>query len=254
MDGFVPGSLLAHLARIPDPRSPHGQRFPLTALLAAACAAILCGARSFAAIAQWARSQDIGLMHRLGFARTPPTPGAYRYLFLRLDAESLEAVLGDWIDHSARPARGRPTTPDADGWQDSPRQSRPAAGRRPPAVAPRRTNRGRAAADRGGQQNQRAQGGAGFVEGVGPGGPAGDGRRHVLPPGRGRAGSRARRTLFLRGQGQPGDAAERHPSRLRAGLFPPTRRHGGAARTTRRAPPTSTEAGSRCGRFARRRG
>ncbi len=43
MNAFTPGSLLAHLARIPDPRSPHGQRFPLTALLAAACAAILCG-------------------------------------------------------------------------------------------------------------------------------------------------------------------------------------------------------------------
>jgi hypothetical protein len=45
-------------------------------LLAAACAAILCGARSFAAIAQWGRSQDLGLMHRLGFTRTPPTQGA----------------------------------------------------------------------------------------------------------------------------------------------------------------------------------
>lgn len=115
MDGFVPGSLLAHLARIPDPRSPHGQRFPLTALLAAACAAILCGARSFAAIAQWARSQDIGLMHRLGFARTPPTPGAYRYLFLRLDAESLEAVLGDWITPLVRPEAGQLRLTPMDG-------------------------------------------------------------------------------------------------------------------------------------------
>ncbi len=36
MEGHAPGSLLAYLARIPDPRSPHGRRFPLTALLAAA--------------------------------------------------------------------------------------------------------------------------------------------------------------------------------------------------------------------------
>ncbi len=64
LNAYAPGSLLAHLACIPDPRSPHGQRFPLTALLAAA----------FAAIAQWARSQDIGLMHRLGFPRTPVHP------------------------------------------------------------------------------------------------------------------------------------------------------------------------------------
>ena len=114
MDAFAPGSLLAHLARIPDPRSRHGQRYPLAALLAAACAAILCGARSFAAIAQWARSQDLTLMHRLGFRRRPPTAGAYRYLFLLLGAESLEAALGRWIAPLVRPEadRLRPTPLD----------------------------------------------------------------------------------------------------------------------------------------------
>ena len=114
MDAYAPGSLLAHLAQLPDPRSPHGQRFPLTALLAAACAAILCGARSFAAIAQWGRSQDIGLMHRLGFRRTPPTQGAYRYLFLRLKADDLEAALGRWIAPLVQPEadRLRPTPLD----------------------------------------------------------------------------------------------------------------------------------------------
>jgi DDE_Tnp_1-associated/Transposase DDE domain len=114
MGAYAPGSLLAHLAQIPDPRGRHGQRFPLTALLAAACAAILCGARSFAAIAQWARSQDLGLMHRLGFPRTPPTSGAYRYLFLHLRAEDLEAALGCWIAPLVRPEadRLRPTPMD----------------------------------------------------------------------------------------------------------------------------------------------
>jgi hypothetical protein len=114
MDAYAPGSLLAHLAQIPDPRSPHGQRFPLTALLAAACAAILCGARSFAAIAQWGRSQDLGLMHRLGFHRTPPTAGAYRYLFLRLGADDVETALGGWIAPLVRPQADqlRPTPLD----------------------------------------------------------------------------------------------------------------------------------------------
>jgi hypothetical protein len=114
MDAYAPGSLLAHLARVPDPRSSHGQRFSLTALLAAACAAILCGARSFAAIAQWGRSQDLALMHRLGFTRTPPTQGAYRYLFLRLPAEDLEATLQRWIAPLVRPAAEqlRPTPMD----------------------------------------------------------------------------------------------------------------------------------------------
>jgi hypothetical protein len=33
----------------------------------------------------------------MGFHRTPPTSGAYRYLFLRLDASCLEAALARWI-------------------------------------------------------------------------------------------------------------------------------------------------------------
>ena len=115
MAAYVPGSLLAHLARIPDPRSPHGQRFPLTALLAAACTAILCGARSFAAIAQWARGQDIGLMHRLGFRRTPPTAGAYRYLFLRLGAEDLASALSRWMAPLVQPRDGRLRPTPLDG-------------------------------------------------------------------------------------------------------------------------------------------
>ncbi|WP_147252647.1 transposase family protein [Micromonospora endolithica] len=35
---------------IPDPRNPHGVRYPLAALLAVAVCAVLAGATSFAAI------------------------------------------------------------------------------------------------------------------------------------------------------------------------------------------------------------
>ena len=62
-----PGSLLAFLAEIPDPRSRHGRRHALVAMLAHACCAILCGCRGYAAIAQWGRDQPIELMHRLGY-------------------------------------------------------------------------------------------------------------------------------------------------------------------------------------------
>ena len=55
MDAFAPDSLLAHLASVPDPRGRHGRRFPLIALLATTCAALLCGQGSYTAIAQWAR-------------------------------------------------------------------------------------------------------------------------------------------------------------------------------------------------------
>jgi DDE family transposase len=98
MTAYAPDSLLAHLAQVPDPRDPKGCRFSHIALLASACAAILCGARSFEAIAQWARLQDLALMHRLGFTRTPPTAGAYRYLFLVLDVAAFEEALRRWAE------------------------------------------------------------------------------------------------------------------------------------------------------------
>jgi DDE family transposase len=109
-----PDSLLAHLAKIPDPRSPHGRRFALLSLLASACAAVLCGQVSYTAIAQWARNQPPEFLRALGFFRRPPTDGAFRYLFNRLDLGAFEAALSAWIAGlvPADPEQLRPTPLD----------------------------------------------------------------------------------------------------------------------------------------------
>lgn len=52
MDASLELGLLHFLKEVPDPRSRHGRQHPLSAVLALACCAILCGARSYAAIAQ----------------------------------------------------------------------------------------------------------------------------------------------------------------------------------------------------------
>jgi hypothetical protein len=52
--GAVPGGLLEALAQVPDPRDPRGMRYDLVPVLAVAVCATLAGARSFAAIAEWA--------------------------------------------------------------------------------------------------------------------------------------------------------------------------------------------------------
>src|SRR3954447_20484330 len=88
-----PGSLLAFLAEVPDPRGRSGRRHPLVAMLAHACCAILCGCRGYAAIAQWGRDQPLELMHRLGYRRRPPAYGTLQGLFSRLDAEAFEAAV-----------------------------------------------------------------------------------------------------------------------------------------------------------------
>jgi DDE family transposase len=46
--------LLAYLAAVPDPRAARGRRHRLAAILGLAAAAVLAGARSIAAIAEWA--------------------------------------------------------------------------------------------------------------------------------------------------------------------------------------------------------
>src|SRR6188768_3836646 len=97
MDESLGRSLLSFLAEIPDPRSRHGRRHPLTAILALVCCAIMSGAKSYAAIGQWGRDQDIALMHRLGFTRTPPKAGGIRKVLIALDVQAFEAVLTRWV-------------------------------------------------------------------------------------------------------------------------------------------------------------
>jgi hypothetical protein len=90
-------SLLQARAAVPDPRSRHGRRHPLPAVLALATVAMLCGARSLYAIAQWGREQPAGVVRVLGFRRqsTPGVATLHR-IFKALDVERFEAALADW--------------------------------------------------------------------------------------------------------------------------------------------------------------
>ena len=56
-DGDPPG-LLAVLARVTDPRHRRGVRHRLAVILGLAVCAVLAGARSFTAIAEWAADAD----------------------------------------------------------------------------------------------------------------------------------------------------------------------------------------------------
>lgn len=63
--------LLADIAPIPDVRDPRGKRHPLAAVLALACVAMLCGARSYTAVAAL-RTLAIGLLRLAGFTAVAP--------------------------------------------------------------------------------------------------------------------------------------------------------------------------------------
>ena len=57
------------LDQVPDHRKSQGRRHPLGAVLSLAVCAMLCGARSLYAIAQWGRDQGITTGQLLGFSR-----------------------------------------------------------------------------------------------------------------------------------------------------------------------------------------
>jgi hypothetical protein len=113
MDAFAEGSLLAFLSEVPDPRSRHGRQHGLAAVLGLTCCAILCGARGYTAIAQWAADQDITLMHRLGFTRRPPKSGGIRKVLIALDMTAFEAALTRWAESLLGRPAGGPSSPDA---------------------------------------------------------------------------------------------------------------------------------------------
>ncbi len=62
-------SLFDCFCNVPDPRSPLGKRHPLEAILTLCSVAMLCGARSLYAIAQFGRDRGRNFAATLGFTR-----------------------------------------------------------------------------------------------------------------------------------------------------------------------------------------
>ncbi|MFE1459489.1 transposase family protein [Streptomyces nigra] len=117
----LPG-LLDRLRRLPDPRSRRGRRHPLSYVLALAACSVLAGAKSLAAITEWAADAHCGAT--LGDPDRPyraPSEATVRRVLQRIDGDALDAAIGGWLTARADTLR-------APG-QDAQPPSRP-AGRR----------------------------------------------------------------------------------------------------------------------------
>ncbi|WP_232433883.1 ISAs1 family transposase [Salinispora arenicola] len=100
--------LLDAVSVIPDPRDPHGVRYPLAALLTVAVCAVLAGATSFTAIADWLYDLDEADQRRLGFTRGVPAGTTLWRLLIRLDATVISKVLAGWLHTRMQPVTARP--------------------------------------------------------------------------------------------------------------------------------------------------
>jgi DDE family transposase len=109
--------LLACLAAIPDPRAAAGRRHPLMAILGLAAAAVLAGARSVAAIAEWAADAPGPVRAALGARQQAPgvfavpAEATIRRTLGRLDPDAVAGAIGAWLaDQQREPQRPRPAT------------------------------------------------------------------------------------------------------------------------------------------------
>src|SRR5258705_7537357 len=102
----APRELLEALAGVLDPRDPRGRRYPLVPVLAIAVCATLAGARSYAAIAEWAADAPPRLRARLGLPGTVPDLVTIWRVLTAVDPAALDRAAGGWV--SAQLAGRRP--------------------------------------------------------------------------------------------------------------------------------------------------
>ena len=105
-----PVSLLDALASVTDPRKPRGVRHRFAAVLAIGACAVLTGARTFTAIAEWAHDLPAGVRLRLGFGRAVPSESTIRRVLQAIDADVLDAVVSGWLAREPRSRRHRTRT------------------------------------------------------------------------------------------------------------------------------------------------
>lgn len=92
------GGLMQLLNNITDPRKPRGVRHPVGTMAAIAVCAALSGARSFSAIAQWAKTLSAEALSKMGAKRPdPPSEPTIRRVLQSIDAEKFDAQIGQWV-------------------------------------------------------------------------------------------------------------------------------------------------------------
>src|SRR3954469_5429937 len=96
--------LVQALTAVPDPRRRRGRRHGLQSVLLLALQAVMAGASSWVAIAQWAATAPPAL----GVCGPPPSAATFRRVLAAVDITLVEAALTTWVTGRLTRARQQP--------------------------------------------------------------------------------------------------------------------------------------------------
>jgi len=107
MAAMSPQGLLEALSAVADPRKSRGVRHRFISILALGACAVLSGARSFIAIAEWAMDLTPLLRAKLGIGRVPPCESTIRRVLQRVDPDVLDEAVSAWLAACSPAQTGR---------------------------------------------------------------------------------------------------------------------------------------------------
>lgn len=93
---MITSSLTEPFRDLPDPRSRHGRRYPLDALVTIAVCAAVCGAEDWAAVAAFGRAKADWFGTFLDLPDGTPSHDTFDRVFSRLDPDAFERCFRRW--------------------------------------------------------------------------------------------------------------------------------------------------------------
>jgi len=106
--------LIEYLRLIPDHRKKRGVRHRAISLLAVSVCAILSGAKSYIAIAEWAQRCSQSMLTKLWCPksnttgkRVPPSEPTIRRFLTEADAETVDSTVNAWLERQTADAKDR---------------------------------------------------------------------------------------------------------------------------------------------------
>jgi predicted transposase YbfD/YdcC len=98
LKSFPVEGLMEEIRQTTDPRKARGIRHSLSVVLGIAVCAVLCGARSYRAIGDWAKALRRQDLRRFGSRRDrPPSEPTIRRVLQAVEAEEFDERIGRWL-------------------------------------------------------------------------------------------------------------------------------------------------------------